>query len=49
MLCGGLLLRYLCVYSDERAPIPGEVRFNERLPKKDAAFLTAWKKDENLY
>lgn len=49
VLCGGLLLRYLCVYSDERAPIPGEVRFNERLPKKDAAFLTAWKKDENLY
>lgn len=49
VLCGGLLLRYLCVYSDERAPIPGEVRFNERLPKKDAAFLTAWRKDENLY
>ncbi len=34
VLCGGLLLRYLCVYSDERAPIPGEVRFNDRLPKK---------------
>ena len=49
VLCGGLLLRYLCVYSDERAPIPGENRFWERLPKKDAAFLTAWKKDENLY
>lgn len=49
VLCGGLLLRYLCVYSDERAPIPGENRFWERLPKRDAAFLTAWKKDENLY
>ena len=48
VLCGGLLLRYLCVYSDERAPIPGEVRFNERLPKKDAAFLTAGKQDDNL-
>lgn len=49
VLCGGLLLRYLCVYSDERAPIPGENRFWERLPKKDAAFLTAWEKDQNLY
>ena len=27
VLCGGLLLRYLCVYSDERAPLPGEERF----------------------
>ncbi len=49
VLCGGLLLRYLCVYSDERAPIPGEERFYSRLPKKDAAFLTAWKQGENRY
>ena len=47
--CGGLLLRYLCVYSDERAPIPGEERFYARLPKKDAEFLTAWKQGENRY
>ncbi|NHM13646.1 NrfD/PsrC family molybdoenzyme membrane anchor subunit [Xiamenia xianingshaonis] len=49
VLCGGLLLRYLCVYSDERAPIPGEERFYSRLPKKDAAFLTAWKQGQNRY
>lgn len=49
VLCGGLLLRYLCVYSDERAPLPGEERFYERLPKSDAKFLKAWTKGENLY
>lgn len=49
VLCGGLLLRYLCVYSDERAEIPGENRFYNRLPKKDAEFLTKWRGKENLY
>lgn len=49
VLCGGLLLRYLCVYSDERAEIPGENHYYHRLPKNDAAFITKWKNGENLY
>lgn len=49
VLLGGLLLRYLCVYSDERAEIPGETRYYNRLPKNDAAFITAWKDGENLF
>lgn len=49
VLCGGLLLRYLCVYSDERAPIPGEERFYERLHSSDTRFMTAWIQGENKY
>lgn len=49
VLCGGLLLRYLCVYSDERAEIPGESRYYQRLPKNDAPFVTKWENGDNLY
>ncbi len=49
VLLGGLLLRYLCVYSDERAEIPGENRYYNRLPKGDEKFLTEWQGKENLY
>ncbi|MEG2261160.1 MAG: NrfD/PsrC family molybdoenzyme membrane anchor subunit, partial [Raoultibacter sp.] len=49
VLMGGLLLRYLCVYSDDRAEIPGENRYYNRLSKNDAAFVSAWKEGENLY
>ena len=49
ILCGGLLLRFLIVYSDDRAPLPGENEFYTKLPKNDALFLNAWKKGENLY
>lgn len=48
VLCGGLLLRYLCVWSDDRQPLPGEKEFYQRLPKKDAQFLTAWN-DGDMY
>lgn len=49
VIAGGLLLRFMIVYSDDRELIPGEKKFYERLPKHDAAFLTAWKDKENLY
>lgn len=49
VLCGGVLLRFLVVYSDDRQSLPGENRFYSRLPKGDEAFLTAWKDRENLY
>ena len=49
VLCGGLLLRYLCVYSDERAEIPGENRYYNRIAKGDEKFVTEWTYGENLY
>ncbi len=49
ILCGGCLLRFLVVLSDERRIIPGEDRFFERLPKGDEKFLNTWEKGENLY
>ncbi len=49
VLIGGLLLRFLIVYSDDRAPLPGEISFYTKLPSRDAQFLHAWKQGENLY
>lgn len=49
VLAGGLLLRFLIVYSDDRQELPGEDRYWSRLAKNDAQFLTAWKQGENLY
>lgn len=49
VLCGGLLLRYLCVYSDERAEIPGENLYCSRVAKGSEEFVTKWKSGENLY
>ncbi len=49
VLCGGLLLRFMIVYSDERAPLPGENEYYSRLKGKDALFLTRWKYGENIY
>jgi polysulfide reductase chain C len=43
VLAGGLLLRFLIVYSDARRSIPGEERYWSRIPKGDEKFLTAWK------
>ena len=34
-LCGGLLLRFLFVYNNDRRAVPGERKYYERLPKKD--------------
>ncbi|MDO4182840.1 MAG: polysulfide reductase NrfD [Coriobacteriia bacterium] len=43
VLCGGLLLRAMCIFSDDRAEIPGEIRYFTKLKKKgQAEFLTRW-------
>ena len=49
VLCGGLLLRYLCVYSDERAEIPGENRYYNRTADPHAEFVEHWTYGENMY
>jgi polysulfide reductase chain C len=35
VLIGGLVLRYLCVYSDDRQPLPGENAFYKRMQTDD--------------
>lgn len=42
VLIGGVILRFLVVYSDERARLPGESEYYSRLPEPDAPFLKAW-------
>lgn len=42
VLIGGVVLRFLVVYSDERIPLPGESEYYSRLPGPDAPFLKAW-------
>ena len=42
ILIGGLILRFLIVFSDERARLPGEGEYYARLPKPGAPFLKAW-------
>lgn len=49
VLAGGLLLRFLIVFADDRRLVPGEAKFYSRLPEHDAEFLTAWQGKENLY
>ncbi|WP_251211991.1 NrfD/PsrC family molybdoenzyme membrane anchor subunit [Adlercreutzia murintestinalis] len=49
VLCGGCLLRFMVVNSDERAPLPGEDQFFEKLPPRDAEFITKWTYGENIY
>lgn len=49
VLCGGLLLRFMVVNSDERAPLPGEDLYFKKLPPKDAEFITKWTYGENLF
>jgi protein NrfD len=39
VLGGGLVLRFLVVYSDERTFLPGEEKYLSRLPRGDEAFL----------
>ncbi|MDR2108290.1 MAG: polysulfide reductase NrfD [Coriobacteriales bacterium] len=43
VLAGGLLLRFMVVFSDQRTPIPGEKRYYDRLPRGDEQFLHGWK------
>ncbi len=42
VLIGGVILRFLVVYSDERAQLPGESEYYSRLPNPEAPFLKAW-------
>ncbi len=42
VLLGGLVLRFLVVYTDDRTLLPGEAQFFERLPQHDEPFLKAW-------
>jgi formate-dependent nitrite reductase membrane component NrfD len=39
VLGGGLVLRFLVVYSDDRTFLPGEEKYLSRLPRGDEAFL----------
>lgn len=48
-LCGGLLLRFLIVFTDDRAEIPGENRYFSRLKQPDAEFMNKWADIDNLY
>ena len=44
-LCGGLLLRFMVILTDDRAEVPGETRYFTRLKKKGepgSEFMTAW-------
>ena len=44
VLCGGCLLRFLCVWSDDRQPLEGENRYYYRLNQADKAFATYYSK-----
>lgn len=48
-LAGGLLLRFLIVWSDERAEMPGENRYFNKLVGHDADFLTKWEYGKNIF
>ena len=49
VLAGGCLLRFLVVYSDERAPLPGEDLFYEKLPDNKAPFIHKWTYGKNIF
>ena len=42
VLVGGIILRFLVVYTDERVLLPGEEQFLYWLPDEEEAFLHAW-------
>jgi protein NrfD len=42
VLIGGIVLRFLIVYSGDRTPLPGEAEFLAKLPRGDEEFLSAW-------
>jgi polysulfide reductase chain C len=42
VLIGGIVLRFLIVYSGDRTLLPGEAEFLARLPSGDEEFLRAW-------
>lgn len=49
VLLGGLLLRFLIVYSDDRQPLPGEKIYYGRLVGDDAEFLHKWTYGKNIF
>lgn len=49
VLCGGCLLRFMVVNTDDRAEIPGENRYYNRVAKKDAEFISKWTYGDNEY
>ena len=42
VLIGGIVLRFLIVYSGDRTLLPGETEFLAKLPSGDEEFLSAW-------
>ena len=49
VLCGGCLLRFMVVNTDDRAEIPGENRYYNRVAKNDAEFITRWTYGDNEF
>ncbi len=50
VLCGGLLLRFMFVYNNDRREIPGSYFYYEKLPSKDSAILNPyWEKTGKPY
>ena len=45
VLCGGCLLRFLCVWSDDRQPLPDENRYYFRLKTADPRLFTLYYKE----
>ena len=49
VLCGGCLLRFMVVFSDDRTPIPGEERYHLRTASHKDEFVSKWTYGENLF
>ena len=50
VLCGGCLLRFMVVNTDDRADIPGEIRYYNRvLSSNGQEFTTKWEYGKNLF
>lgn len=49
ILCGGCLLRYMVVKTDDRAEIPGENRYYHRVAPGDAQFISRWTYGDNEF
>ncbi len=45
VLCGGCLLRFMCVWSDDRQPLPDENRYYFRLKTADKRLFTLYYKE----
>ena len=42
VLCGGCLLRFMVVNTDDRAPLPGEEKYMGRVANHKYAFAKRW-------